>query len=170
MRCRQAALVAVALALALAMVAVAGAGLQEPPDLSGRWMLDPAALVPRNTPRPPVCGRECLIVQQGRSVAVTLQGDTTRFSGDGTPSTSSYRSPQGYGSDRTVTSRWEGAVLVIRSVSVSPETGDSARSVVRLSLVDGKLTIEGTRPLITGEDSFRFVYRHCRVEPPKPCR
>lgn len=143
--------------------------LQTPTDLSGRWVLD-AAMVARNRPRPPVCGFECAIAQQGRSVVVKIQNATTTFAGDGSSVTEHNRSPQGYEANWTVTSRWAGAVLVIERVSSSPQSPTTITSVVKMSLVDGNLITEGTRPLITGAESFRFVYHRCPVEPPKPCR
>ena len=154
----------------LAMPVRAGVPVyQAPADLTGRWVLDPT-MVARDRPRPLICGFECSIVQRDRAVLVTIQKDTKTFAGDGSSTTDSYRSPQGYVADQTITSSWEGPVFVIQSVSSSPQSSKKTTTVVKLSLVDGDLVTEGTRPLITGPESFRFVYHRCLVEPPKPCR
>ena len=120
------------------------------PDFSGRWAADPPP--GKEETFVPICNRECVMTQTSDALVVRADGSTFTYKFDGTPT---HPPPREGGPPPTILAfrtTWKGDVLVIES-----EAG-RYKSVSRLSLREGKLTIEGERPG-TPDPEFKRVFR-----------
>lgn len=151
-----------ALALVFASISAADLpALQARPDFTGHWLVDPP--MAENDPRVPICNRECFITQTSDALSVREQrtakilSPAITFKFDGTPTSPPPR--EGSASQAAVLvfrANWKGEVLVIASESGAYKT------VARLSLREGRLTIEGERGV--PNPTFKASYRKAEAD------
>ena len=114
---------------------------QAHPSFAGHWVLSarPAGEIPA------ICRVECIISQDEKTLTVRdVDGSLIQSYLLGGPPQKTTKTVFGHVLDETITSRWEGRVLLIDRVTVlQPETTPS-ESHLRISLVHGNLIFERT--------------------------
>lgn len=118
-------------------------GVQSPPNYSGRWFIDKAAMQPSQA-RPfwPMCGWECTITQSAVSLTVAPEtGPRRTILIAEKPVTTAI---EGFGqvTTQTISARWDGQQLV---VTVVTGRGDDFTATTRLALSGGRLVVTTTR-------------------------
>jgi hypothetical protein len=129
-------------------------------NFTGRWVVDPAPS--SNTPLIPICNRKCVITQSADTLITDEFVRIRTFKLDGSPQVTTALSPDGESVTSTFTARWDRTTLVItHSVTSARARSKEVKSVARLSVNEGRLTIEGTRPGRGGgaDELYKFVFR-----------
>ena len=151
-----------ALILIISLVSVGGFAQAQPgqrPSLAGHWVQD-SQPIPMKGPVP-ICGGGCMITQTTDTLVVTdgMHENTYKF--DGVPAVAIAKTDT-ITATITKTTSWERATLVIVSTVKSDDlnSGKASTTIARLSVRDGRLTIEGTRANQDGTESkYQVTYR-----------
>jgi len=129
------------------------------PDFSGHWILETAP--PPLEGRPPICAAECRLSQTEGELAVSDGMHDRAFKLNGVPALAIATTTE-ITAKISTTAAWEGTTLAISETVDSAQLngGKPFTTTARISLSDGRLTIEGIRSTNAGAvDKYRAVYR-----------
>ena len=120
----------------MAVSSAVGIPAQKTPDFSGHWVIDPASAPSADSPRSNFCLRGCEIVQDSKTVTVTLPGRKVVYRVDGTPDKTTITNGR-YSTVMTVTAKWKGETLVI-----TRQTGDLDPVTMEITEEKGRMAVQ----------------------------